>query len=297
MQRFFAVLFSWMAFGCLQHKSNESSPTGYYLGGEVKWDSTTFSVCIEPESATSRPNFELLKDVLRDGVVSAYQRAGISFTGWESCKDVQSAHIRVLIQPMLWPVANSIGKGFNNQKNGVFLTFDFLSAQEGTWGATCKRDMNLENCIKNYGLHEFGHSLGLLREADRTGSNCDQGTASPGGILLGTYDPNSIMHYCNNEKLVLENSSPTLSEQDVQGLRSIYSGSAVIASPNTNSANVVSGQNKTGLPSTEPAQTTGQNQWVDAYTGASYPYCVSEASDPDGDSWGSENDATCKVRS
>lgn len=36
--------------------------------------------------------------------------------------------------------------------------------------------------------------------------------------------------------------------------------------------------------------------WRDSYNGNTFPYCVSRASDPDGDGWGWENKASCKVR-
>jgi hypothetical protein len=47
--------------------------------------------------------------------------------------------------------------------------------------------------------------------------------------------------------------------------------------------------------STEPGADPSAT-WVDPYGGASFPYCSSSAVDPDGDGWGWEREASCKVR-
>ena len=51
-------------------------------------------------------------------------------------------------------------------------------------------------------------------------------------------------------------------------------------------------------PSPKPVATAPASGdiWRDSYNGNTFPYCVSRASDPDGDGWGWENKASCKVR-
>lgn len=65
--------------------------------------------------------------------------------------------------------------------------------------------------------HEFGHTLGFRHEQDRDDSSCHVSQDFSGvGIKITSYDPSSIMNYCDDQR-------PVLTELDKQGFRQAYS--------------------------------------------------------------------------
>ncbi|WP_141734309.1 DUF4189 domain-containing protein [Oligoflexus tunisiensis] len=200
-----------------------SRPFGYFDSDESRWTQRNLSVCWEDDSRADN-DLEQFQNVVRDVVTSQYQRVGFVFSGWTLCSAVASADIRIWVDPKTWPKVQAFGQHIRNIPRGLHLTFDFLDAGNG-WARVCQEPENVTNCIRNYALHEFGHSLGLKHEADRQDAACEQKTHSP-GLTIGNYDPLSIMNYCHNEVEIRGNREPVLSYNDVATLLHVYHSGA-----------------------------------------------------------------------
>jgi hypothetical protein len=179
-----------------------------YVNRQSLWPSSSIPVCWEA--------MPIATSAERDWVRQAVQRtweavSAVTFLGWGGCSPgAPGIHIRVADEG---PSAASLGRYLNGVTGGITLNFKFA-----TWGQGCQSQR--EFCIKAIATHEFGHALGFAHEQNRsdTPSWCDQEQGGNGDFLVGDWDLNSVMNYCNPSW----NGNGNLSYVDVYGVQYFY---------------------------------------------------------------------------
>jgi hypothetical protein len=173
---------------------------------------TEIPVCFENPD----PSNDTERGLVRTSVEETWQSvASVRFTGWGPCSATAKG-IRLRIQDV-GPYTLGLGTDLDGVRDGMSLNFTF-----STWSTGCQ--MTKPYCIRVGAVHEFGHALGFAHEQNRpdTPSWCALEQGSDGDILVGPWDLDSVMNYCNPAWT----GDGKLSETDIEGVRAAYGRSS-----------------------------------------------------------------------
>jgi len=173
---------------------------------------TNIDVCWENPDAQYDAEQALVRKAV-EATWQAYSR--IKFAGWKKCVNGNYG-IHILVEDS-GPHTKGLGSKLNQVSNGMVLNFTFKN-----WSQTCSQSKKMrDKCIYSIAVHEFGHAIAYAHEQNRydTPGECAiRRQGSDGDLLLTSYDPSSVMNYCNP----VYNNNGVLSERDKIGLAMAY---------------------------------------------------------------------------